>query len=53
MLGGSGSWSSNQEFDYLPRDFAAWFAKAYAGEQSLIDVRPATAVVVESSVCGF
>ena len=26
----SGSWSSNQQYDFLPRDWAAKFAKAYA-----------------------
>eukprot|EP00656_Telonema_subtile_P053315 TRINITY_DN7690_c0_g1_i4.p1 TRINITY_DN7690_c0_g1~~TRINITY_DN7690_c0_g1_i4.p1 ORF type:complete len:306 (-),score=63.98 TRINITY_DN7690_c0_g1_i4:165-1082(-) len=36
----SGTWSSNQEYDYLPRDMAHWFAQAYAGETSLKEASP-------------
>eukprot|EP01044_Picomonas_judraskeda_P000578 COSAG03_NODE_26_length_19032_cov_87.110812_14_plen_416_part_00 len=36
----SGSWSSNQVYDFLPRDWAVKFAKAYAGERSLREVSP-------------
>jgi len=36
----SGTWTSNQEFDYLPRDFSAWLALAYAGEHTLLEASP-------------
>ena len=39
----SGSWSSNQEWDFLPRDFGAWFARMYAGDKNTLeDVSPCT-----------
>ncbi len=36
----SGSWTSNQEYDFLPRDWAVKFAYAYAGEHTLREASP-------------
>jgi len=36
----SGTWTSNQEYDYLPRDWADMFARAYAGDRDLSQVSP-------------
>ena len=36
----SGSWTANQEYDFLARDLAAKLAKAYAGEHTLREVSP-------------
>jgi monoterpene epsilon-lactone hydrolase len=38
----SGSWTENQKYDFLPRDWAVRFACAYAGERSLREVSPAS-----------
>jgi len=36
----SGSWTDNQDCDYLPQDFALKFAKSYAGTSSLLEASP-------------
>lgn len=37
----TGTWESNQKYDYLPRDFGALFARMYAGEKyTLAEVSP-------------
>eukprot|EP00656_Telonema_subtile_P055616 TRINITY_DN8666_c0_g1_i4.p1 TRINITY_DN8666_c0_g1~~TRINITY_DN8666_c0_g1_i4.p1 ORF type:complete len:244 (-),score=46.44 TRINITY_DN8666_c0_g1_i4:39-770(-) len=36
----TGSWTDNQKYDYLPRDFALWLAKEYAGERTLEEISP-------------
>jgi len=37
----TGTWETNQKFDYLPRDFGAMFARMYAGEKNtLAEVSP-------------
>lgn len=39
----SGTWTSNNDYDFLPRDLAAWFADEYAGKRSLKEVSPGRA----------
>jgi len=36
----SGSWTTNQKYDYLPRDIAHQFALSYAGNRTLAEVSP-------------
>jgi monoterpene epsilon-lactone hydrolase len=38
----SGSWASNQRYDFLPRDLALKFALAYAGQRTLCEVSPSS-----------
>ncbi len=37
----SGTWTTNQRTDFLPRDWAVRFARAYAGSHTLAEVSPA------------
>ena len=40
----SGTWTSNNDYDFLPRDLAAWFADEYAGKRSLKEVNACVAM---------